>query len=91
MCDYSEEMVTSGVQVAKSPRAQNGVRTDSGAPGAALICHTGSTQRALQASLSGNHCARCFWETIRKAGATFGFDFVEGYRYPVVAGYDVYE
>ena len=58
VCDYSEEIVTSGVQVAKSPGAQNGVKTDSAAPGAALICHTGSAKSALQASLSENHCAR---------------------------------
>ena len=73
--DYSEEIVTSGVQVAKTPGAQNGVKTDSAAPGAAVIWCTWSAQSALQVSLSGNHCARCFWETIRKAGATFGFDF----------------
>ena len=60
MRDYSEEIVTSGLQIAKSPGAQNGARTDSDAPGATRICHTGSTQRALQASLSENHCTRCF-------------------------------
>ena len=75
VCEYSEEIVTSGAHVEKTSGAQNGVKTDSAAPGAARFCHTGSTQRALQASLSENHCARCFWETIRKAGATFGFDF----------------
>ena len=73
--DYSEEIVTFGAQIAKSPGAQNGVRTDSDAPGAARIWYTRSTQRTLQAYQSGNHCARCFWETIRKSGATFGFDF----------------
>ena len=47
--------------VAKTPGAQNGVRVASGAPGAAVMWRTWSAQSALQVSLSGNHCSRCFW------------------------------
>ena len=61
VCNYSEEIVTSGVQVVKTPGAQNGVRVASGAPGAAVIWYTGSAQSALQVSMSAIHCARCFW------------------------------
>ena len=51
---------------AKTPGALNGVRVVFGAPGAAVMWRTWSAQSALQVSLSGNHCSRCFWVRLEK-------------------------
>lgn len=45
---------------AKTPGAQNEVRTDFGAPGAAWICHTWSARCVPNVAMSENHCFKCF-------------------------------
>ena len=57
---------------AKTPGAQNCVRTASDAPGATGICHTWRARCSPNVVLSGSHCSRCFGDAIGEWGAIFG-------------------